>query len=337
MAIIRDGICSAPADLWAPLVITAGKLGGMPQLPFSSPDGFVQLTLAEAPGAGHWFVFRGDQLLVEIGPPSPEPTDDLRVRIRPSWARVPLQKNNTGYDPLGSKALRTLYLGRLAGIDCWATEVPRDTDAPAGMNWEGLRTLFSVLDDTHLALAGRAIQLLDWDRAHQFCGRCGAPTAPKPDERVRVCPACKLSVYPRISPAVMALVQRGRELLLGRGAHFPAGMYSALAGFVEPGETLEQCLAREVLEEVGVRINNIRYFDSQPWPFPNSLMIAFVCDWAGGDVTPQPGEIEAAEWFDVFHLPRLPSKISIARGLIDAVAHQMRETYSRNGGAKGIE
>ena len=310
----------------------------MPQLPFSSPDEFIQLTAAEALGAGHWFVFRGDQLLVENGPPSTEPTDDLRVRVRPSWARVPaghaLRENNS---MLGSEPVRTLYLGRLAGTDCWAAELPREADAPPGMSWEGLRTLFSVLDDAHFAVAGRAIQLLDWDRTHQFCGRCGTPTAPKPDERVRVCPACKLSVYPRIAPAVMALVQRGRELLLGRGPHFPAGMYSALAGFVEPGETLEQCLAREVREEVGVQISNIRYFASQPWPFPNSLMIAFVCEWASGEVSPQPGEIEAAEWFDVFHLPKLPSRISIARRLIDAVAHQMRETFSRNGGTKGIE
>ena len=303
-------------------------------LPFASPSGYEHLASGGSDAAGHWFVFRGDQLLVEIGPPSVEPTDDPRVRVRPSWARVPMQESNV---LSGCAPVRTLYLGRLDGIDCWAAEVPRETDPPAGMNWEGLRTLFSVLDDAYLALAGRAIQLLDWDRAHQYCGRCGTPTAPKTEERVRVCPACKLSVYPRISPAVMALVRRGRELLLGRGPHFPAGMYSALAGFVEPGETLEQCVEREVFEEVGVRIGNIRYFDSQPWPFPNSLMIAFVCDWASGEVNPQPGEIEAAEWFEVFHLPKLPSRISIARRLIDAVAHQMRETYSRNGGAKGIE
>jgi NAD+ diphosphatase len=101
-------------------------------------------------------------------------------------------------------------------------------------------------------------------------------------------------------------------------------MYSALAGFVEPGETLEQCVAREVEEEVGVKVSRIRYFASQPWPFPNSLMIAFVCDWASGDIRPQAGEIEAADWFDVLQLPKLPSKISIARRLIDAVAGEMR-------------
>ena len=122
----------------------------------------------------------------------------------------------------------------------------------------------------------------------------------------------------------MALVRRGREILLGRSPHFPPGMYSALAGFVEPGETLEQCLVREVEEEVGVRVSRIRYFASQPWPFPNSLMIAFVCDWESGEIRPQSGEIEAANWFHVLQLPKLPSKISIARRLIDGVVQEMR-------------
>jgi NAD+ diphosphatase len=192
------------------------------------------------------------------------------------------------------------------------------------MSWEGLRTLFSVLDDAQFALAGRAVQLVDWDRTHMYCGRCGTPTESKPSERVRICPACKLSAYPRVAPAVMALVRRGSQLLLARGPHFPPGMYSALAGFVEPGESLEQCLAREVAEEVGVRISNTRYFASQSWPFPHSLMIAFVCEWTSGEIRPQAGEIEEANWFEVLQLPKLPSKISIARRLIDAVVEEIR-------------
>jgi NAD+ diphosphatase len=192
------------------------------------------------------------------------------------------------------------------------------------MSWEGLRTLFTVLDDAHFALAGRALQLIDWDRTHQFCGRCGTRTEAHPQERVRVCPACKLSAYPRVAPAVMALVKRENQILLGRSPHFPPGMYSALAGFVEPGESLEQCIAREVLEEVGVRISNPRYFASQSWPFPHSLMIAFVCEWVSGEIKPQESEIEDAKWFEVLQLPKLPSKISIARKLIDAVVEEMR-------------
>ena len=292
----------------------------MSDLPFSRPPDFEQLVTCESPGKGHWFVFRGDQLLVEMGPLE-RPSDDARVRARPAWARLPLHKNHNW---LGSVAARTLYLGRLAGAHLWAAELPAGAEAPPGMSWEGLRTLFSVLEDGHFALAGRALQLIDWDRTHQYCGRCGTPTEAKREERVRVCPACKLSAYPRVAPAVMALVRRGRELLLARGRHFPPGMYSALAGFVEPGESLEQCLAREVAEEVGVQISNTRYFASQSWPFPHSLMIAFVCDWVSGELRPQESEIEAANWFDVLQLPKLPSKISIARRLIDAVTSEMR-------------
>jgi NAD+ diphosphatase len=290
----------------------------MTELPFRMPARFLGGVRPPADGAGDaalWFVFRGDQLLVELGPPDPRPSDDPRVPHRPSFARLPLQKNNNW---LWSEPARTLYLGALGDLACWAAEVPAG-EAPSGYGWAGVRSLFSVLEDDHFALAGRALQLLEWDRNHQHCGRCGTPTAPSAEERVRVCPACRLSAYPRVAPAVMALVKRGRELLLGRSPHFPPGMYSALAGFVEPGETLEQCVARELAEEVGVSVANLAYFASQPWPFPHSLMIAFVCDWSGGEIRPQAGEIEAASWFDVLQLPKLPSRISIARRLIDAV------------------
>jgi NAD+ diphosphatase len=292
----------------------------MTLLPFSSPAGYLHRVRGAENADGLWFVFHGDRLLVELGPPDPRPSDDPRVRERPSWARLPLQKNN---NPLWSEPDRTLYLGELGPLACWAAEVPPG-EAPPGYGWVGLRALFSVLEDAHFALAGRALQLLQWDRDHRFCGRCGTPTEPRAEERVRVCPACKLSAYPRVAPAVMALVRRGRELLLGRSPHFPAGMYSALAGFVEPGETLEQCVAREVEEEVGVTVTNLSYFTSQPWPFPHSLMIAFVCDWSGGEIRPAEGEIEAADWFDVLQLPKLPSKISIARRLIDSVSEEIR-------------
>jgi NAD+ diphosphatase len=290
----------------------------MNELPFRAPLQFEPLCFKEAPGEGHWFAFCGDKLLVELGPLE-KPSDDPRFRARPAWARLPVRND------LHKEALRTLYLGRLNGVDCWAAELPADAPAASGAAWEGLRPLFSVLDDDHFALAGRALQLLQWDRDHQFCGRCGAKTAPKREERSRVCPACKLSAYPRVAPAVMALVRKQHQILLARSPHFPPGMYSALAGFVEPGESLEQCLAREVAEEVGVRIGAARYFASQSWPFPHSLMIAFVAEWQGGELKPQAGEIEEANWFDLLHLPKLPSKISIARRLIDAVCQEIRE------------
>ena len=301
----------------------------MIEMPFNSPPDFAA-GFAPPEGATEalWFVFQADRLLVELGPPSPHPSGDLRVPSRPSWARLPLLKNN---NRLWFEPARSLYLGVLGGIPCWAAEAPAEAQPlPPGHGWESLRALFSVLDDAHFALAGRAIQLVDWDRNHRYCGRCGTPTEAKTEERARACPACRLTAYPRIAPAVMALVRRNDEILLGRGPHFPPGMYSALAGFAEPGETLEQCLAREVEEEVGVQVSRIRYFASQPWPFPNSLMIAFVCDWAEGEIRPQAGEIEDAKWFNVLQLPKLPSRISIARRLIDAVVGEMRADEGHN-------
>jgi NAD+ diphosphatase len=181
-----------------------------------------------------------------------------------------------------------------------------------------VRAIFTLAGPEIFALAGRATQLLDWQANHRYCGRCGTPTEIVADEPAMRCPACGLLAYPRLSPAVMVLVRDGERLLLARSPHFKPGVYSALAGFVEPGETLEQCAVREVCEEVGVEIANLRYFSSQPWPFPNSLMIAFFADYAGGTITPQPGEIEDAGWYLPAELPLLPDPVSIARRLIDA-------------------
>lgn len=140
----------------------------------------------------------------------------------------------------------------------------------------------------------------------------------KSDEHAMQCPACGLIAYPRISPAVMVLVRNGNRLLLARSPHFKPGVFSALAGFVEPGETLEECATREVREEVGIEIANLQYFHSQPWPFPNSLMVAFFADYAGGEIKPDPSEIESADWFTLDAPPLLPEPISISRRLIDA-------------------
>lgn len=181
-----------------------------------------------------------------------------------------------------------------------------------------LRAIFTLAGPEVFSLAGRAAQLLDWQANHRYCGRCGTPTVIKQDEPAMQCPACGLLAYPRLSPAVMVLVRDGEKLLLARSPHFKPGVYSALAGFVEPGETLEECAVREVREEVGIEIANLRYFASQPWPFPNSLMIAFFADYAGGTIIPEPGEIEDAGWFQPGELPLLPDPVSIARRLIEA-------------------
>jgi NAD+ diphosphatase len=166
--------------------------------------------------------------------------------------------------------------------------------------------------------------VLEWDRSHRFCGVCGTATDLAPGERARICPACQHTAYPRLSPAMMALVWRPGELLLARAPHFSAGMYSALAGFVESGESLEDCVHREVLEEVGVTVGDLRYYGSQSWPFPHSLMVAFTARWTGGDIVPQADEIEHAQWFALDALPLIPARMSIAGHLIRDTLAAMR-------------
>jgi NAD+ diphosphatase len=252
-----------------------------------------------------WFAFQGSQILVCTGPQRPE---------IPCLVDLAAQ---------GLTPLRRQYLGLYAGKHCYTVELSESDPMPEGWTRLGLRELFGHFDDALAALSGRAYQIIDWDRNHQYCSRCGNPTVRRTDERSRECPGCGRVTYPPISPAIMTLVTRGRELLLARKPAFPPGRFSALAGFVEPGERLEDTVVRETREEVGVEISNIRYFGSQPWPFPHSLMIAFTAEYAGGDVTPDGVEIEEARWFDIGQLPKLPPRISISRRLIDTVAAQL--------------
>ena len=210
-----------------------------------------------------------------------------------------------------------LPVGQWQGLSCYAADVAQLPGIPFG-EATPLRAIFQLGGPELFALAGRASQLLDWQSHHRFCGRCASVNVMKSGENALQCPGCGLVVYPRISPAVMVLVRHGDKLLLARSPHFKPGVFSALAGFVEAGETLEECARREVREEVGIEIANLRYFDSQPWPFPNSLMVAFFADYAAGTITPDPREIEAADWFSLDALPLLPEPISISRRLIDA-------------------
>ena len=211
------------------------------------------------------------------------------------------------------------YLGRLAGADAWAVHLP---EAPSGWRPVPLRTAMMAMPDHERALASRAAQLIEWDRSHRFCGVCGTPTRRMPQERARTCPSCGHLAYPRITPAMMVLVWRPGQVLLARSPRFAPGVYSALAGFVEAGETIEQCVLRETAEEVGVQVGELRYYGSQSWPFPHSLMIAFTARWQGGEIVPQPDEIEDAQWFDVDALPRIPPNFSIS-------GHLIRESVDR--------
>jgi NAD+ diphosphatase len=215
------------------------------------------------------------------------------------------------------------YLGELAGAPCVAIALPKDAPEAPGLAFTGLRALFFRLPDPLLALAARAFQVVEWHQTHRHCGRCGTPTRDKAGERAKECPACGYVAYPRVSPAMMALVTRGRDVLLARAHRFPPAMFSALAGFVEPGETIEDCLAREVREEVGVEVRDLRYFGSQSWAFPHSLMIAFTAEYAGGELRCEDAEIAEARWFSADALPVLPPSVSIARRLIDETARRL--------------
>ena len=212
-------------------------------------------------------------------------------------------------------AAGALYLGELDGMPCFARRV--DGDRPAGTEPMPLRQLFGVLTDEQFGIAGRALGLTAWDHDHRFCGRCGRPTVRSETERVRTCTACAHTAYPRLSPAVIVLVEKDGRCLLARNARTRMPFFSTLAGFVEVGETLEECVAREIEEEAGIALADIRYFGSQPWPFTGSLMIGFTARWAGGELRPEPTEILEADWFAPDAIPIVPPKLSIARELID--------------------
>jgi NAD+ diphosphatase len=173
-----------------------------------------------------------------------------------------------------------------------------------------------------LNFVGKAIALTEFEVMHRFCGRCATPTEPSALERARRCPRCGATFHPRIPPAVITVIERGDQILLARSARFTSGVFSAVAGFVETGETLEEAVAREVKEEVGVEIDQLRYFGSQPWPFGRSLMIAFFARYRAGEIAVDGEEIVEAAWFELDHLPKLPPSISIARKLIDSLVAQ---------------
>jgi NAD+ diphosphatase len=207
------------------------------------------------------------------------------------------------------------YLGELDERPVWCAAAVDDDIAG---DYFDLFSLHGRVADHLWALAGRAVQIVDWDRTHRYCGACATPTEPAPGERARRCPACGLLAFPRLAPACIVLVERDDEVLLARGRTFGVPMYSCLAGFVEPGESVEETVHREVLEEVGVEVDDVRWFSSQPWPFPHSLMLGFFARWQRGDIRIQESEIVDAQWFRADDLPAIPPPISIARRLIDA-------------------
>lgn len=258
----------------------------------------------EVTGDSIWFAFREGRLLMfqdEYG------------------AMVPQLRH---FSDLGIPHRDAHYLGQLEGQHCFAVMIEPEADIPEAFYLQDLRKMAMEVDPALFMLAGRARQIVDWDNDHRFCSRCGTQTVHHQRDRAKECPRCGYTQYPRISPCIIVLVTRGYEVLLARSPHFPPGMYSTLAGFIEPGETLEMAVHREVQEEVGVRITNLRYMDSQPWPFPHSLMIGFHAEYAGGELEPDGEEIEHADWWPVNAMPKIPPVGSISRYLIDAYVEQ---------------
>lgn len=223
----------------------------------------------------------------------------------------------------GLDAISTHYLGDLAGVPVFAEEVDQEADEPQGYGFDTMWSLLTGVEQPVFYLIGRAKQVVEWHQHHRFCGSCGEETSAAPSDRSKRCNTCDIHYYPRLSPSIIVLVTKGEELLLAKNAQTKANFYSTLAGFVEPGESIEDTVHREVLEEVGIRVKNLRYFASQSWPFPNSLMLGFHAEYDSGEISIQEDEIADARWFHYTDLPNPPAMISISGWLIDDFIKRM--------------
>ncbi|HTX60721.1 MAG TPA: NAD(+) diphosphatase [Methanobacterium sp.] len=245
----------------------------------------------------YWFIFKGEHLLIKTN----------------GKVSIPFVSS---LDDLNLTAIRTLYMGLLNNKPCYSVEVEHETEAPEGMVFSNLISLYDFLDEDIYLIAGKAVQIINWDKNHQFCGRCGSPTITSNYERAKICTICGFKSYTRISPAVITSIIKDGKILMAKHG-YREGRYGLIAGFVEPGETLKEAVIRETQEEVGIKVKNIKYFGSQPWPYPHSMMIAFTAEYKSGKITVDEKEITSAEWFSPDEIPRIPSKMSIAGDLIE--------------------
>ena len=245
----------------------------------------------------YWFLFNSNELLVEMG-------------------KIPEILYTKSLEELKINPIRLQYLGTFNGHPCYSGELPSEIQVPRGMAFKDLRSLYDIIEEDLYLLAGRASQIVNWDRTHQFCGQCGAPTITKDDEMAKLCPECGFTSFTRLSPAVITAIIKDGKLLMALHTRTSGNMYGLIAGFVEPGETLTEAVQRETMEEVGLKVKNIEYFGSQPWPYPHSLMIGFTADYDSGEIEVDGKEIIDAKWFDSDQLPQVPSRMSIAGELI---------------------
>ena len=194
-----------------------------------------------------------------------------------------------------------------------------------------IKEALHVIDFQQFPIFARSISIIQWDNNHQFCGKCGGKTILGMQQFERHCPSCEINYYPRISPAIIVLIHKGNEILMARSPHFPKGVYALIAGFVDAGESLEEAVHREVFEEVGIKIKNLSYNSSQPWPFPDSLMIGFNAEYESGDINIDKNELEEAGWYHYDQLPGLPSfKMSISLKMIKQFQVWRRDLHELN-------
>jgi NAD+ diphosphatase len=265
-----------------------------------TPPNFVPLTQSQPQAHPLAFVFCKGQLLLR--------EDDLS-----------LPDHHVGLPLHGILPDHLMPVGLWSQQYCATTWLDANATAQPGYAFVPLRTLFGAWDESLLGIAARAVQIAEWARTHRFCGHCGSPMHLQAGERAFACPACGHTAYPRISPAMMVLVKKENAILLARHARSPTARFTALAGFLEAGETIEEAVHREVAEEVGLRVTNLRYFGSQSWPFPHSLMVAFTADYAGGEIVIDEAEISEARWFGpADETPPPPPGVSIAAQLLRA-------------------
>ncbi|MGH4139966.1 NAD(+) diphosphatase [Clostridium sp.] len=238
--------------------------------------------------------------------------DELLVKSVDNKAIIPAIKD------LKNLELNNIqYFGSINGKNCFCGELSKEAIIPNNMYFSKFKALTHHLSDEMFWIGGRAIQIVNFNNDHKYCGRCGTFAVNLSEERAKKCPKCGLVNYPRISPAIIVAVVREGKLLLAHNTQSAVDLYSVVAGFVEVGETFEDCVVREVREETGITVKNIKYFGNQPWPFPNSLMIGFTAEYASGEIQVDGKEIEHADWYSSTKMPVTPDSISIAKKLIN--------------------
>ncbi len=282
-----------------------------PNLPFNRDSlrgTFVPAKRTPAPAdhAGHWFLIQKEDLVLPDVPGEP-------------WVAT-----GSLPEPFRDAVESRVFFGTYNGEACWAASLVPETRVPAGFRKETLTPRNTRLRDDILSLGGMALQTLHWERMSRHCPCCGQPTGAMEGESGRRCPACKAEHYPSLHPAVITLVRDRERVLLTRKSFWPKNRYGLVAGFVDPAESLEEAVRREVREEVGVEVKDLTYVASQYWPFPSQLMVGFVARYAGGDLRVDHEELEDARWFSVHELPDLPPPFSIARFILDRYAVPQR-------------